>query len=443
MAGSPIAERDFVLESRGKCLYLRAMFRTGAQFMMLVLLAGLALLRESRQEPLAAWDNAFADFLAMHSRHGAKPAPVVLVEIDEGSLKTHPWPWNPLDYSLFFNSVLPYKPEVVAIDQVLNWDRALILPEEQNRKVPQYEKMLRDNILRTPKMLLGSLLGVPDDPQVIPPLQEVPLLHHVQGRLDEIPDFTAIEQQPVEAFRATSTVGFTNLPATHARYNSVPLLFRYRGQVTPAFTLQAVMLWAQLTPDEVVVDLGSQIALGKKLRIPIDASGRMRVDFGSPRNGMALDELILATEQKEAGRKPIASLDGIKGSIVLLSRTDPEARTIPLAARRNGSPGELFARAIATIENQSFIQAAPWWAPYAVIGAFMLFGYRVPRLKKLKAVMFGLIVLTVYAMVALAVFGRWLMWLPGVMPLGMVAVCILFRVVTPDSFGRPKRPVIL
>jgi len=51
------------LESREKCLYLRAMFRTGAQFMMLVLLAGLALLRESRHEPLASWDNAFTDFL--------------------------------------------------------------------------------------------------------------------------------------------------------------------------------------------------------------------------------------------------------------------------------------------------------------------------------------------------------------------------------------------
>jgi hypothetical protein len=136
-------------------------------------------------------------------------------------------------------------------------------------------------------------------------------------------------------------------------------------------------------------------------------------------------------------------LDGIKGSIVLLSRTDSDARTIPLAARRNGSPGELFADAIATIENQSFIQPAPWWAPYAIIAVFMIFGYRVPRMKKFKAVWAGFIVLTIYAMVALTVFGKWLIWLPGVMPLGVVVVCLLFRLVTPDSFGRPKRPVIL
>ena len=64
------------------------MFRTGAQFMMLVLLAGLAFLREARHEPLASWDNAFADFLAMHSRPGATPAPTVLIAINEDSLKT-------------------------------------------------------------------------------------------------------------------------------------------------------------------------------------------------------------------------------------------------------------------------------------------------------------------------------------------------------------------
>jgi hypothetical protein len=419
------------------------MFRTGAQFMILILLAGLAFLREARHEPLASWDNAFADFLAMHSRHGAKPAPVTLIEINEAALASHAWPWTPLDYSLFFQAALPCQPEVVAIDQVLDWQRAMILPEDQNRKLPQYEKILRDNILRAPKMLLGSKLGMPEDPQVIPPLQEVPLLRNVRGRLSDIPEFVAIEQQPAEAFRLSSTIGFTNLPATHLRYNSVPLVLRYRGQVTPSFTLQAVMLWRKLTPDEVSVELGSHVALGKNLRIPIDASGRMRVDFGSPRVDIEFGELMLASEQKEAGRPPIVPIDQMKGGIVLLSRTDKSARTIPLAARRNGSPGELFAAAIATIQNQSFIQPAPPWAQYTVIGVFMLLGYRVPRWKKFKTVVLGIVALAAYVLVALAVFNRWLVWLPGVVPLGIVAVGILFRLVTPDSFGRPKKPVIL
>jgi hypothetical protein len=213
--------------------------------------------------------------------------------------------------------------------------------------------------------------------------------------------------------------------------------------MTPAFTLQAVMLWAQITPDDVSIELGSHISVGN-LWIPIDESGRMRVDFGSPKGSMGIGELILASEQKEAGRAAIAPIELLKGSIVLLSRTDDQARSIPLAASRNGSPGELFAAAIATIVNQSFIQPAPDWAQYTVIGAFMaLFGYWVPRWKKFRALLMGILVLTIYAMVALAIFGKWLIWLPGVMPVGVVAVCLLFRIVTPDSFGRPKKPVIL
>jgi hypothetical protein len=203
------------------------------------------------------------------------------------------------------------------------------------------------------------------------------------------------------------------------------------------------MLWSQLTPDEITVELGSHIALGDKLRIPIDETGRMRVDFGSPRGTIGLGELHLATEQKEAGRETIAPVELLKGSIVLLSRTDPEARTIPLAARRDASPGEFFADAIATIQNQSFIQPVPQWAQYTVIGVFMIFGFFIPRRKKFAAVLLGIVVLTAYAMAAIAVFSRWLMWLPGVVPVGIVAVCLLFRIVTPDSFGRPKKPVIL
>src|SRR5260221_13419560 len=123
------------------------MFRTGAQFMLLALLAGLALMNQSRTEPLASWDNAFADFLAMNSPRRAAPAPVTLVRIDDASLVKHSWPWSPLEFSVFFQSALSLKPGVVAIDQVLDWERALVLTEEQNRKLPQFETLLRHNIL--------------------------------------------------------------------------------------------------------------------------------------------------------------------------------------------------------------------------------------------------------------------------------------------------------
>lgn len=418
------------------------MFKTGAQMMLLVLLAGLVLMRESRQDPLAAWDDRWADFLATTSRQAQPEAPVTLVGINDGSLQEHPWPWSPLDFSLFFQAVIPHSPAVLAVDEVLDWSR-FGLPEKQVQKLPQYEKILLDQIHRAPRMLLGAQLGFPEDPQVAPPWQEVPLIRQVKGDPRDVPEFPIVEKQPSEEYRLAATIGFTNLPRTAERYNSVPLLFRQNGQLIPAFPLQAVMMWARLTPDEVSIELGAHIDLGARLRIPIDSRGRMRVDFATPRGALSFDDLLFATEQSTAGTKPVANLDKLRNRVVLLARIDSKAQKIPLAAQRDGSPGELFAAAIATMQNRSFIRRAPAWAEWLVAVVFAIVSYFVPRRSRGSAFFLGVVLLAAYALVAMAVFNRWLVWLPGVMPAGAVLCFALFRFVAADLVPRPRKPVIL
>ncbi len=410
--------------------------------MILVLLAGLILMRESRQEPLASWDDRWADFLATTSRQAEKEAPVTLVGIDDGSLQEHPWPWSPLDFSLFFQAALPHQPSVVAIDEVLDWNN-FALPEAQVRMLPQYEKFLLEQIHRAPRMLLGAQLGFPADPQVAPPWQEVPLLRQVKGDASGLPDFPIVDAQPVEDYRLAATIGFTNLPAVQERYNSVPLIFRHRGQVVPSFPLQAVMMWARLTPDEVTVQLGSHIDLGRKRRVPIDARGRMRVDFAAPRGAMSYDDLLFATEQSAAGNRPVADLSKLKGRIVFLSRIDSKAQKISLAARRSGSQGELFAAAIATMQNQSFIQRAPVWVELAVLVALALTGYFVVGWTRLGTCAAAFVALAAYVLISMAVFNRWLIWMPAVLPAGTVLCFIVFRALASDRVARPKKPIIL
>ena len=417
------------------------MFRSGIPNAFLTLLVGALLMLECRHDPLAAWDNDFADFLARNSHRSSQPAPVTLVGIDDACLASHPWPWTPLDFSLFFQAALPYRPEVVAIEEVLDWDRFVVAPDQQG-KLPQYEKILRDAILRAPKVLLGAHLGFPEDPTVIPPLQEVPQVRNVRGDVTGVPEFTVIERQPKDAYRLSSTVGFGNLPAVRARHSSVPLVLRYRGQVIPSFVLQSVMLWKQLTPEAITVELGSHVAVGPQLRIPIDTAGRMRVDFGSPRGGFSFDDLLLAAEQAEAGRPTNVPLENLKGSIVILARTDAGARTLPLAAARKGSPGELFAAAIATIQNQSFIRRAPLWAEALAVAAIAAIAFRLLRIKKTTTLGAGVVTIAAYVLVAMAVFSRWLIWLPILPVLGAMLVAMLYRIVIPDSVQKPKRPVI-
>jgi hypothetical protein len=425
------------------------MFKTGSQMMLLVLLTGLFLISESRRLPIRLGDEAFADLLGELSAKlpqpaaakAAQAAPVALISIGESSLASHPWPWTPLDYSLFVQAILPFHPEVVAIDEILDWERASLSPGDR-QKLPQYEKILREALLRCPKLLLGARLGWPEDPQAIPPLQEAPLLKKVSGDLREIPEWTAIEHQPKEDYRLSATLGFLNPPPGERWINRAPLVLRYRGQVVPTFALQAVLLWQRLSPDDVTVVLGSHIAAGEKLRIPINDRGEMRVNFHAPLTQIGFDDLLLANEQVAARQKATAPVERIAGAIALLARTEPKARTLPFPLGRRGATGELSAAAIATIQSQTFIRRVPHWFDFAFVGSVALLAYWIPEWKRRTASYIALGLFAAYSLGAAALYYFQRMTLPAALPIGLLLFLVLYRLATPHWAWRPRRPVI-
>jgi hypothetical protein len=436
---------------RRKCA---AMFRTGAQMAILIVLAGLFLLREAHWWPMNAVDEAFADHIALAERRATdwarqrgwapptRTMPVVLVAIDENSLADHPWPWNPLDFSLFLRAAQTFRPDVVVIDEVLDWDHTN-LPASERQKLPQYERMLRDTLLRTPKVLLGQRLGWPDDPDVVPPLHEAPFFRRVTGNLLEVPEWTAIEAQPKEEFRLSSAVGFTNLPQGLPSTTKVPLVLRYQGQIVPSLVLQAAILWHKLSADEIEVVLGSHVALGPKRRIPIDKRGQMRLNFGAEALRIGYDELLLAAEQVAAKQKPKIPVERLAGSIALLSRTDPASRTLPVTLRGRVSPGEILATAIATIQGGVYPSLAPRWFNFALIGVAALAGLMIPRWKRTTVALGAFAVLLLYLLTAVAVMHLEGICLPLVLPVGLLLFIVLYRAATPNSVWRLRRPVIL
>ena len=84
----------------------------------------------------------------------------------------------------------------------------------------------------------------------------------------------------------------------------MPLLFLYRGEVIPSFTLQAILLWLRATPSEVKIVLGSHIALPKERRIPISADGTLLIHPNAAQSArrLSLNELLLAAQQRETGK---------------------------------------------------------------------------------------------------------------------------------------------
>ncbi len=418
------------------------MFRTGAQMLLLALLAGIFLLRESHREPVRTLDERWVDLLgAISRREPPPPPPVALIAIDDNTLKSHPWPWTPLDFSLFFQGALAFHPDVLAIEEILNWDRAPLAPGDR-QKLAQYERILKDVLLRSPKTVLGARLGAPEDPQTLPPLQPTAFVRSVSGDLRQVPEWNAIDAQPSETYRLSASLGFTNMPGG-ASYNAVPLVLRYRGNVVPSFVLQTALLWYKLSADDVQVVLGSHLALGDRVRIPIDERGQMRVHFGVPRTVFSFEDLLLAAEQFAAKTPTAIPAERLVKATTIIARTDSAARTIRVLGVGNISPGELFASALATIQAGWFINRAPVWVDWTIVAVVAVLSFWVPRVKKSTVVLVACASLLAYAGGAAFLFYRSHLWLPAVLPLGLFLFVVLYRLATPNWAAKPRRPVLL
>ncbi len=428
------------------------MRRSALQIIFLVALFGWFLASESRRD-LVSIEAAYADWLDANAPRALPPASVTLVEINEESLgRDGQWPWSPLNYLLFLQSAAQFGFGVTSVEPVLDWGRFAATPDDSKQGHLQYEKILQDFVRKMPKILLGARLGFPEDPDVVPPLEAVPQIRHVAGDVTKLPQFTAIEQQPGEEMRLSAMLGFTNVGESRDTTRTVPLVFNYRGEVVPSFVLQAAIMWFKLTPDDVSAVLGSHIALGPSVKIPIDAAGNMRIDFRASVSRYGSADLLLAAQQAEQKLNPIMPIEALKDQVVLLARTDPAARSLRLPVAivrpktknvadttdravpdsRAASSGELIAHAIATIQSRSFFRRAPITADLAIIALAMVAGFFAVQTRRLQnLVLLATLALVTYLLAAITVFGFWLMVLPLLLPAGLAAFIVVFVAISP------------
>lgn len=377
---------------------------------------GFVLMHETRTAPFVKVESAFASWLAAYSPRPAT-APLTVIQIADDDLFVTPWPWKPVDYSLFLNASLPFQPSVLAIEPVLAW------PKETDG-----QPTLHHQALRAPKLLLAADFGFPEDPALVQPLQEVPVLRHVEGKVDALAEFPLIAAQPGDELRHSAALGFFGTgPAGNGVIRRAPLLFRYCGQVVPSFALQAAMLWYGVTPEEVRVTAGRYIDLGTAVRIPIDAAGTMQVDFSIPVQRFSFPDLILSAEQRGAGHVTAIPLERLNHSLLLLTRTDRNARDLPLANGRAGSRGDLAAAAIATLQQQRFPHRAPLAVSLGIVAAGLGLGLVIARASRLGAAVICAGGFALYLLAALGVFSLWQVALPLGLPAGLLAFLAVFR----------------
>jgi hypothetical protein len=395
--------------------------------MLVVLLLGVVFIREPR---LQQSEEFFLGWLLKNSTPHGSEAPLTVVEIghdavldrdplkESSSSQASGRGVSALEFALFLQSVLEFQPSVVAFENILKW-------RERDK---DQEQVFIDQAMRVPKLLLAAELTTSPDPDA--PGAEIQGFSQVTGKRGELVEFSGIGRQPGEEIRLIGTLGFINLPDEIADGVHVPLLFRYRGEVIPSFTLLAIMQWLRVTPAEMAIDLDSHISLPQGRRIPIRADGTLLIspNAGKTVRRITLNELALATQQHDAGKKTGLGVDSLRNQIVL-ARTPAN----PL------SPPDVFAATLATIQTSAYVHRVSWIFDCVILLLAAVVVGQLRHVSRVDLVLGAIAFTAAYCLIALAIVSRWLIWLPGVLPLGAVWLLVLIAIVTPHRY-RAKRP---
>jgi len=388
---------------------------------IVVLLTALLLARDPHVEKM---DEVFVDWLLKNSKPVGGQVPLTMIEIGREPLLTNAaekpaenaaetfWRGaggvSPLEFALFLQSILDYKPIVVAIEPVVKW---------RERDKAQ-EQVFLDQAMRVPKLLLAAELTATPDPDVAP--ADIASFLHVAGRRGDLPAFNGMAREPDEDLRLISTLGYINLPGNIFNETHVPLLFQYRGEVIPAFALQAYLTWARIPLGDAKIELGSHIELPGGRQIPIRSDGSLMVNPNASGLGrrMRLNELLFLAQQKPAG-KP-SPLDSLRDDLVL-ARTPLN----PLA------PPDIFAATIATLQSGRFVHRVSVGFDCAVLVLIVLFAWPATRMGRVDLILAMIAFIAAYCLVAFACMSRFEIWIPGVVPLTTALVVLVLGLLWP------------
>jgi hypothetical protein len=385
---------------------------------LVVILIGAFVLRDPRLQQM---EDIFFGWFMQHAEGKLPLAPVTLVEIGRSdfqrlipSEEVKPLSkgeavrrsLSPLEYALFLQAVLEFQPTVIALEPILIW---------RERDKAQ-EQVLIDQAMRVPKLVVAVELGAKGEHELSP--DEVPSFPHVTGDADYLPEYSAVKRQPDDDLRLISTMGFVDVPSVPGSRVRVPMLFGYRGEIVPSLPLQAIMLWLRTTPDEVRIELGSRIVLPNGWQIPIDRDGTMTINPIAQHSvrHLTLNELLLAA-QEHAEQRPLSiDLANLKDQIVMMRLADD-----PL------QPPNVFSAAIATIQNNAYVRAAPPAAAWVIILSAALLASFLWMISKTTLVMGAIAFSAGYGLVVLALLGQHRLWLPTFLPLALLAFLLVVR----------------
>ena len=402
-----------------------------AVLLILCSITAFFLNREEQRGSFASANQTYIDWLIGNSKQKIQDPSVTYLRIDEETFKifeSEEERFGPVDFALLFDKLRNYQPKVTAVLPVLDF------PEEDELLL----STLKNGALQMDTLLLGAILeknptGTPVSEGILELLGSI---DSVKGDISRIPEFTSAKVLPELQLRITSQMAFTEIDlgdASSVGQNGlvVPLVARFKNTIVPSFLLQSVLLENDLSPADVVVELGKEVRLGDTIKIPIDQRGFMTVFTGLrerlPVHGA---DILLWNADSLADADIGAGLsdnerEALEKRVVLIGYNDEKAKRIPFKNGERLSHAELFSLAIATIQSGRYIHMVPTAAQWALIGGIFLTGLLLLRLYRKRAALGALALLVLFFITGMIQFQINQSWMPLTTPLGLIACVFL------------------
>lgn len=309
---------------------------------------------------------------------------------------------SPLEFALFLQGILDFKPSIVAIEPLLRW-------RESDR---DQEQVFLDQAMRIPKLLLAAELTSTPDPDVAS--SDITGFPHVTGRRGDLPTFSGIAHQPDEDLRLISSLAYVNLPEEVSSETHVPLLFQFRGEVIPAFALQAFLTWARVPMSEVNIVIGSRIELPRGRTIPIEPDGTLIVNPNAAKLGrhFTLNELLLLAQQRPKD-SPLATLP----DDLVLARTPTVMKPDDSEEIREARAAGVLAAAIATLQSNRFVRRVSVTFDCVVLLLIALMALVALSKRRIDIILGAIAFTAAYCLLAFGLISRYGIFIPGLVPL--------------------------
>lgn len=374
------------------------------------------------------FENVTLDFRThLRARNQLPPDPrVVVVGIDDNGIDPvngfGRWPWQRQIHGQFMALANNEKPAVIA------WD---ILFTEPDTVEPNNDAILLAGTKAATEVAV--IFGAQSSDVRLPATAGTITrpLTRIEGDRAAIP-LTPFMAGPLPELAAAASLGFVDTPPGPDGVRRVaPLLIRVGNKVYPSLSLQCVLAFWHVPPEQVRIRLGDGIyfpAGGREQRVPIDDAGGYLVNYRRGLHGaneISYYGLINALERKYRRKEAVPNMPDVTGRILLVGQiADGLADFGPTPFSPLTPLVFVHVNVIENILRHDFARRPPAGVPWLgalVLGLFGL-GY-FSRRRLASHILFSVAVVVVYAFASTQAWTSLSLWLPLVAPLlGFVAV---------------------